>query len=498
MVSFSVVPSADRQGVEMETVIKALAPRFTVDVLTVRTAEMGYVERYHHTRMLRVPVGSGSLYQQVQAFRRAVKRQLEGAEYDVIHFRSAYGGVPICQLKEYLDCKLVFELALTSSTEKGRIDKRLLDRLVEEEQYCIDRSDLLIARSPTAAASLKGVSCPVTVVPPGVDIDTFDWEPSVPHATRRIVYVGTVGQSRGIRVLLEAFHELLEYTDARLVLVGPVPEIFSKYLQNALSRLKLAPHVQLLGPVDHAEIPRVLAMADLCVCPWSPDPSRPLMGSPLKLLEYMACRKPAIVADQPAIRELLGPRPPVQLVSSDHGSDLASAMLGLLAESDASNQLSADAYHFVRANFSAAAARRALLSAYSKLFSQGASPWGHAGVASRVSSDSYTARTGSDRFHDTLPYDERAFSFNGTPSGGIRATGSQLHLSEDWILLPTDVSGDEARQASTDTSTDPQFVAAGPLLGSELKNGPSPPDTSPGTVAPDNDVGLSNRVKPEA
>ena len=143
VVSFSVVPAADRQGVEIETVLKALAARFQVDVLTIRTADMGYVERYRRTRMLRVPVGTGPRQEQVEAFRRAVKRQLEGTEYDLIHFRSAYGGVPICQLKEHLDCKLVFEVALNSSTEAGRVGQQAqVERnRQQQQQQCGGKPD---------------------------------------------------------------------------------------------------------------------------------------------------------------------------------------------------------------------------------------------------------------------------------------------------------------------------------------------------------------------
>lgn len=480
VVSFSVVPDPSRQGVDIETVLKALAPRFQVDVLTIRTADMGYVERYRRTRMLRVPVGSGSRLEQVEAFRRAVKRQLEGAEYDLIHFRSAYGGLPVCNLKEYLDCKLVYELAVSSSTERGRVSQAVLDGLIADEEYCLSKADLLIVRSPLSAEALaeRGVTCPVAVVPPGVDIDTFDWEPSAEGKGHRIVHVGRLGPGRGIRTLLEAFRELLEYSEANLTLVGPVDDIFAAYLEDALARLNLTPHVTLLGEVEHEEIPRVLSMADICVCPWSPDANHALYGYPIKLFEYMACRQAVVAADEQVLRELFGPRPPVKLVAPDNASELASALLQLLADDKSRLRLAEDGYNLVRGQFSASSARRELLTSYEKLFPKGTNLWGHEGVLQRPVSGTYTSQTGGDKVHDTKPFTDGAFNLSVTPTGGIKALGSGPRAAEPWVLLSTDTNPDAAVPESfPDSTTDPEFVAAGELLGTDLDD--PPPDTNP-------------------
>jgi len=500
VVSFSVVPDASRQGVEIETVLKALAPRFQVDVLTIRTADMGYVERYRRTRMLRVPVGSGNRLEQVEAFRRAVRRPREGAEHAFIPPRPAYGGVPVCNLREYLDCKLVYEVALSSSTERGQVSQAVLDGLLADEEQCLSQADLLIVRCQSAADTLtaRGVSGHVVVVPPGVDIDTFDWEPGAPQSSRRIVHVGRLGPGRGIRNLLEAFRELLEYSEANLTLVGPVDEIFSAYLDDALARLGLNPHVSLLGEVEHEELPRILSMADVCVCAWSPNEEHPLYGSPLKLFEYMACRRAVVAIDTPVIRELLGPRPPIKLVAPENASDLASAMLQLLADDKTNRRLAEDGYNLVRSQYSASAARRALLTAYEKLYPVGTNLWGHEGVLQRPVSGTYTSQTGSDRFHDTRPHTDGAFNLSVTPTGGIRALGSPPKPAETWILLSPDSSTDagilRAQLTGTPDSpleitTDPEFVAAGELLGSRVEQPSRDTDPQGKTTQPKTDSG---------
>src|SRR5689334_22440409 len=87
VISFSSCPAPDAGGVELQNVLKALGPRHDVDVLVVRAQEQPFIERIHRARVLRVPTPATSPAERVDAFRRAARRQLEGAEYDVVHLR---------------------------------------------------------------------------------------------------------------------------------------------------------------------------------------------------------------------------------------------------------------------------------------------------------------------------------------------------------------------------------------------------------------------------
>src|SRR5215213_8942906 len=125
VVSFSVVPGPDRHGVQVLHVLKAIANRFTVDVLTLRLGDLAYVERFHKTRMLRVPVPDAPLGEQLESFRRAVRRQVEGAEYDVIHFRDGWSGLAVVERARRLGARTVFELARSTLGEPRPADARL-------------------------------------------------------------------------------------------------------------------------------------------------------------------------------------------------------------------------------------------------------------------------------------------------------------------------------------------------------------------------------------
>ena len=54
--------------------------------------------------------------QQIRAFRRAVRRQIEGSDYQIIHCRDIFGGFPVCKMADYHEAKVVLELARSRTT----------------------------------------------------------------------------------------------------------------------------------------------------------------------------------------------------------------------------------------------------------------------------------------------------------------------------------------------------------------------------------------------
>ena len=50
--------------------------------------------------MLRVPTHEADLRSQIQSFQRALKRQLDGADYDVVHCRDSWSCIPVLEARE--------------------------------------------------------------------------------------------------------------------------------------------------------------------------------------------------------------------------------------------------------------------------------------------------------------------------------------------------------------------------------------------------------------
>jgi glycosyltransferase involved in cell wall biosynthesis len=372
VVSFSTVPGPDRQGVQLQHAVRALASRFVVDVLTLRLGELAYVERFHRTRMLRVPVAEDDpLPTRIEAFRRAVKRQLEGAEYDVVHFRDACSGIPVLERRAALGYRTVFEVA--RSVHGGGIadDATARAELARDEATCAAEADLVLCGSESARRFLTLRLPParherVVVVPPGVDIDRFDAEPVEGQGPPVVLYAGAVASGLGVRVLLRAFRDVIDRGPARLVLAGPVARDFREPLRTALEQLALTPHVELPGAIDHEDMARVISRATVCVAPYAPDPGqRPLAGFPTKLLEYMACRRAVVAPRNPAVREAL--QDGVEGLLFEGPRELATQLTRLLTDEPLRVRLAEAGQRRVRLRFAASGLRRRLLEAYAPL-----------------------------------------------------------------------------------------------------------------------------------
>jgi glycosyltransferase involved in cell wall biosynthesis len=366
IVSFSVCPAPDRHGVQLLNVLKALAPRYTVDVLTIRVGTMPFQERFMKTRMLRVPV-VGSLPEKVEMFRRAIRRQLEGEEYDVIHLRSAWGGRAVLA---GTTGRMVYEIARSPEGEPRAADEALGEALAAEEQMCLERADLILAPTETARDVLttRGLGSRVEIVPPGVDIDGFDWEPTAAHdRSQRVLYAGRIGGGRGLRTLLRALQIVRHRRPVKLVLAGAVDDGFAPLLDEAIADAELADDVERLGAIEHDDMPRVIAQSTVCVAPAAPDSERPLASFPTKLLEYMACRRAVVAPRRPAVREVIADEVDGLLFEPGDEMDLARQIGRLLDDAALRERLAEAGYDRVRARHPASAARRRLLEAYARL-----------------------------------------------------------------------------------------------------------------------------------
>jgi glycosyltransferase involved in cell wall biosynthesis len=368
------LPSPDRHGAQLRNVVRALAPRLGVDVMALKRFDQPVVERYLKARILRVPAGEGPLPEQIDAFRRAVARQLEGSEYDVIHFRDAWSGLPICERKDDLPGRLIFDIALSPLGEPRAADGELAARLSESEAFCLGRADLILVATETARRHLEraGLGERAVVVPPGVDVDHFDWEPA-PKAIRPVVlYGGRIAPGRRVRLLLAAAGLLSPRLDLEVWLVGPLDPSLRKPLDEAVRELGLVGRVRELGAVDHEDMPRVLAQASVCVVPAAPDAGLPLAGPPTKLLEAMACRRPVVAPSVPCIAEIVRQGSEGLLFEPNDAADLARCLERILTDSSFAAELAAAGHRAVRERHPASAARRRLLEAYGRLLPAGA------------------------------------------------------------------------------------------------------------------------------
>jgi glycosyltransferase involved in cell wall biosynthesis len=353
--------------VQLRHVIRSLTSTQTVDLLVVRENDQAYVERQGSIRVLRVPTHDGDMRAQVQAFQRALKRQLDGADYDVVHCRDAWSGIPVLEARGRLGYAVVYDLT-RSPLGEAVLDPELDAQYGRDEEACILAADIVLAPTHAAVKALQGRGRPERVLlsPPGVDVDRFDWEEAAPSGPPKIVYTGSIDPGRGVRVLVRAMAAIVREVDARLVLAGPIvgPK-FEQSLRDGIRELGLDGKVELLGVVDHEQLPSLLATATVCVVPSASDLTpNPSVVYPTKILEYMACKRAIVAPRRETVQMVVDNTKEALLFEPGDPIDLARKVLRLLGEPALRDKLAAAAYERVRRDFTASSARRALRKAY--------------------------------------------------------------------------------------------------------------------------------------
>jgi len=121
-------------------------------------------------------------------------------------------------------------------------------------------------------------------------------------ASTILAYVGVMGIQDGIDYLLRALHHLIHdfgRTDFYCVLIGSGAAL--DRLRAQTTELGLDQHVCFTGFISEEDLVRYLSTAEICV---DPDPSNPFTdrSTMIKMMEYMAMRKPIVAFDLPEHR----------------------------------------------------------------------------------------------------------------------------------------------------------------------------------------------------
>ncbi len=370
------LPGPHRAGVQLGHVVRALVAHHTVDVLVVRSDEQAYVERLDGARVLRVPITEVDERARIEAFRRAVKRQLEGADYDIVHARDGWAGTVVLALREQLRYAMVFDAARAARSEPTGADDALAEELASADEQCLAAADLVLVGTEAARrwVATRARAERVFLAPPGVDVDAFDWDDAPATEVPEILYAGALEPESGIGLLLHAVAELRQVLPCRLRLVGSVSSQLAPELERLIATLELVEAVAVDGAVEHAQVAGLIARASVCVAPAAAGlDAPPTTLLPTKILEYMACRRAVAAPRRQAVTTFFQHGVHALLFAPDDASELARALARLLNEPSLREALAAAGYERVRQSHTASATRRCIRRAYRGLAVQ--SPW---------------------------------------------------------------------------------------------------------------------------
>lgn len=383
-VSYDRFPSPKGAATHIDAFARSLGKTYeNVDLVTVNSeipqnSETPCLEPYsapgvaHHP----LPVLGGNLIERVLNFRSHLFAWWGERRVPVVHFRSIYEGYPLACLKGKVAEKVVFEVNGLPSIELKyhypavAEDRELLAKLYAQEQTALEAADLVLTVSQVNANYLRqrGVTDErLVVIPNGVDLDTFTYQPPRPWEERTVqmLYAGTMSRWQGVFQAIEALALYRRDYPARLTLVGPKRPWQKRDLINWAWELGVYEHVELLEPVSRQALAELHHQADVILAPLTANDRNLVQGCcPLKVLEAMASGTPLIGSDLPVVRELVEFDQEGLLVRPGSAKAIKDAMLRLREDGELGQRLSAQARRRVEGQFTWSKAQRSLIQAY--------------------------------------------------------------------------------------------------------------------------------------
>ncbi len=185
---------------------------------------------------------------------------------------------------------------------RGWVRKQILyKRVIRKADHVFVQSDEM--KKHICSMGFSGEN--MTPVPMGISVDEFDYDQNLlaklyEKKKRVIVYLGALNKVRRIDFLINAYSEVVKsFPLSELYLVGGSEnqnDVMELMVQ--VNELGLEKKVFFTGFLPRDKALTYLQKAHLCVSPLTPNPILAL-GTPTKLIEYMAMGKPVVCNDHP-------------------------------------------------------------------------------------------------------------------------------------------------------------------------------------------------------
>jgi len=204
------------------------------------------------------------------------------------------------------------------------------------------KARLIIPLNDGAVRNLKSIGVPESKIKRLMwgcwGVDTTQFKPKQHTPTKKILFVGTLDDRKGISYLLEAMEDVFaRHPDATLDIIGDGP--LKTDILNTMKKKKWETKVRVLGVMKHKDLPRHFQQATLTVTP-SITTKRWAEQVGMVNLQSLSCGTPVISTTSGAIPEYCTKGS--VLVREKSSSALAEAMNRLLTNKQLHHQLSAE------------------------------------------------------------------------------------------------------------------------------------------------------------
>ncbi len=182
-----------------------------------------------------------------------------------------------------------------------------------------------------------------------------------------VCYVGTMGLAHGLETLIAAAQELqASLPNAAFVLIGEGAE--KERIQQLASARGLT-NVQFIGEQPRQRIPALVSASDVCLVMLKKTELFKTV-IPTKLLEYMACERPVIIAVDGQSRQLVEDARAGVFVPPEDSHALAQAICELARHPDQRRDMGASGRRYIIANLSREQTARDYIAVLESLLSQ--------------------------------------------------------------------------------------------------------------------------------
>jgi glycosyltransferase involved in cell wall biosynthesis len=195
----------------------------------------------------------------------------------------------------------------------------------------------------------------MSFVPNGADLDAFspgsrdnEWRRSLGWGERFVaLYAGAHGRANALMQLVDAAEALRGRPDILIASAGDGPERGA--CEQAVQNRGLT-NIQFIGPVRKEQMPSLINAADVGLAVLQRNPTFKTVY-PNKVFDYMACRRPVIVAIDGVARKLVCEEAKAGLfVEPENGADLAASIVRLRDTPDLAARFAASGREWVAAN----------------------------------------------------------------------------------------------------------------------------------------------------
>ncbi len=218
------------------------------------------------------------------------------------------------------------------------------------------RADRIVVVSPAFKDHLirywNVPAAKISIVENGVETDLFRPDPGVMEVRKQlkledrflICYIGTMGNAHGLETLLAAAEELrTALPNAMFLLIGEGAE---KERIVELAAARGLTNIQFLGQQPRERIPAYVSSADLCLVMLKKTELFKTV-IPTKLLEYMACERPVIVAVDGQARQIVEEASAGVFVEPENSKALVKAILDLVGDPERRRQMGTSGRQYI-------------------------------------------------------------------------------------------------------------------------------------------------------